>query len=87
MVVGERLAPVGQGKIGLRLLGELELRDRLLPPEAVEDGDPAQEMLLRRGRRRGRERELSDIFQLGGRGRDEGAGENGATQHAAHETS
>ena len=46
MVVGERLAPIRQREAGLGLLRELELGDRLLPAEAVQDGDATQEVAL-----------------------------------------
>ena len=80
MVVGERLAPVGEGKIGLRRLGELELRDGLLPPEAVEDGNAAQEMLLRRRATQRSGTKGAHIVELRRRGRDE----SGAMTRAKH---
>ena len=46
MVVAERLAPVGHGKVRLQLLCRLELLNRLLPAKAVQDSRAAQEVLL-----------------------------------------
>ena len=66
VVVTERLAPVREREVRLGFLRELELRDRLLPAEAVQDRDGSQEMTLR-FRRGGRgEGEVADVFELGG---------------------
>ena len=64
MVVAKRLAPVREREVRLGLLREFELRDRLLPPETVKDGDASQEVALRLGFRRRRERQRADVFQL-----------------------
>ena len=64
MVVAERLAPVRQREVRLRLLRQLELGDRLLPAEAVQDGHAAQEVPLRLRRRRRRKRERADVLEL-----------------------
>ena len=47
VVVGQGLAPVGEGEVGLELLGGLKLFARLLVAEAVENRDAADEVLLR----------------------------------------
>ena len=39
MVVAQRLAPVRQGEVRVEFLCRLELDARLLPAEAVQDGD------------------------------------------------
>ena len=84
MVVAERLAPVRHREVGLRLLRELELGDRLLPAEAVKNRDAAQEVLLR-GRRAGcRKRQGPDVLELRGRGLDQRKGEDGASQATTH---
>ena len=64
MVVGERFAPVGQREVGIDRLGRVELLARLLPAEAVQDRDAAQEMVLRLAGRRGGEGDDADFVEL-----------------------
>ena len=66
VVVTERLAPVREREVRLGFLRELELRDRLLPAEAVQDRDGSQEVPLRFRRGGCGEREVADVFELGG---------------------
>ena len=69
VVVAQGFAPVGEGEVRFDGLGGLELLDGLLPAEAVEDRDAAQEMrlgFLRSGGRRKVER--PDLRELGGGG-------------------
>ena len=80
MVVGERLPPIRHREVGLGLLRELELGDGLFPPEAVENRHAAKEVLLGGGRSRRGERQLSNVLQLGGGGRDEREGDDSAEQ-------
>ena len=64
MIVGERLAPVGQRKVRIDGLRSLELPDRLLPSEAVKNGYAAQEVLLRLARGRSRKVDRADVLEL-----------------------
>ncbi len=72
VVVGERLAPVRHGEVRIDRLGGLELLDRLLPAEAVQDRHAAQEVVLRFPGRGGREVDRAHVVELclGGHGGD-----------------
>jgi len=61
VVVGQRLAPVGEREVGLDLLRGVKLLPRLFVAEAVENRDAADEVLLRLLARGGREVDRSDI--------------------------
>ena len=76
VVVAEGLAPVGHGEVRVRRLRALELGDRLLPAEAVQDRRPTDEVGLGlRGWGRGREVDRADI--AGGRSRSAEAERDG----------
>ena len=91
VVVAQRLAPVRHREVGLDRLRRFELRDRLLPAEAVQRRHAAQEVALRLGRGRGGgEVDGPDLLAFGlqrrGRKREQG-GEGGCrrgSKAAAH---
>ncbi len=65
MVVRQGLAPVGHGEVGVYLLRRLELIDRLIPAEAVEDRHAPQEVLLDLPARRRGKVDGADVVELG----------------------
>ena len=72
--MADRLAPVGEGEVGIHFLGVLEGLGGLLVPEAVEGGDPPLERGLGRLRTGVREMDGAEVGFLGERRRN-GEGE------------
>lgn len=70
MAVGQRLAPIGQGEVGIPCLRLLELVAGIVVLEAVQEQHAALEGLLGLRRPGVREVEAAEIDDLGARGRD-----------------
>ena len=82
MVVTKRFTPVGESEVGIQRLGCFEFADRLLPAEAVQRANPAQEVGLGFGFARVREGQSAYVLESGrvGNGRHQEQGNERGTE-------